>query len=81
VAGLAICIGPSPAMAEMVHRYGLGWVAPSFEPKEVAETLNRITMNQILSACSASRESAKKINAEKEMRKLVQIYEQLFNSQ
>jgi hypothetical protein len=79
-AGLAVCIGPSPAMAEMVHRYGLGWVALSFEPRQVAETLNRITMDQILSARLASRETAKKINAETEMRKLVQTFNRLLDS-
>lgn len=78
--GLAVCIGPSPVMAEMIHRYRLGWVAPSFEPREVAETLNRITMDQILSAHLASREAAKKINAETEMRKLVQTFNRLLDS-
>ena len=79
MAGLAVCIGPSPAMAEMVHRYKLGWVAPSFEPREVAETINRITIDQILSAWIAVREITKEVNAETEMKKLVQTFNQLFN--
>jgi len=28
-AGLGVCIGPSPAMAELVHQYGIGVVAPA----------------------------------------------------
>ena len=35
-AGLAICLGPSPAMSALVSEYRLGCIAPSFEPKEVA---------------------------------------------
>ncbi len=79
-AGIAVCIGPSPAMAEIVRQYGLGWVAPSFEPKDVTETLNQITYGQLLDRRLASRETAKKINAATEMKKLLNIYERLLYS-
>lgn len=78
--GLAVCIGPSPAMAEMIHRYRLGWVAPSFEPQEVAAMLNQITKDQLESRRLASRETARRMNAATEMRKLVKIFDQLFRS-
>ena len=32
VAGLAVCVGPSPSMAAYVHQYSMGVVAPSFAP-------------------------------------------------
>jgi glycosyltransferase involved in cell wall biosynthesis len=79
-AGLAVFIGPSPSMAEIVRQYGLGWVAPSFEPKDVTKTLNQITHDQLLDRRLISRETAKKFNAAAEMSKLLQIYAQLFNS-
>jgi glycosyltransferase involved in cell wall biosynthesis len=79
-AGLAVCIGPSQSMAEIVRQYGLGWVAPSFEPKDVTETLNQITYDQLLDRRLASRETAKKFNAATEMSKLLNIYDRLFYS-
>lgn len=79
-AGLAVCIGPSPSMAEIVRQYRLGWVAPSFEPKDVTETLNQITHDQLLDRRLASRETAKKFNAETEMSKLLHIYDRLLDS-
>lgn len=81
MAGLAVCIGPSPSMAEMVHRYGLGWVGPSFEPQDLADTLNRITNVQLVEKRLCSREASKQISAEKEMKKLNEIFDQRFDSQ
>lgn len=78
-AGLAICIGPSPSMAEFVRKYGIGCVAPSFEPKIVAETLNQLTMEDILKMKDASRKAAKYLNAETEMKKLVELYHNLLD--
>lgn len=76
-AGLAVLIGPSPAMVQFVQEYQAGWVAPSFEPKDVAETLNQITKDELVKRRLASREAAKKINAATEMRKLVQVFNRL----
>lgn len=81
VAGLAVCIGPSPSMAEVVRKYGLGCIAPSFDPHDVARTLNQLTLDQLFKMRQASREAAKEINAEKEMSKLVDLYDRLFNLQ
>jgi glycosyltransferase involved in cell wall biosynthesis len=78
VAGLAICIGPSPAMAEIVNQYGVGCVAPSFEPHDIARTLNALTLEDIQAMRRASREAAKVFNAEQEMGKVVRLYQNLF---
>jgi glycosyltransferase involved in cell wall biosynthesis len=78
IAGLAVCVGPSPSMVEMIKRYGFGCVAASFEPRQVADTLNRLTAKDLLRMRSASREAAKKINAQTEMKKLIDLYNQLF---
>jgi hypothetical protein len=79
MAGLAVCVGPSPSMVEMVRQYGFGCVAPSFDPHHVAKTLNRLTADELSRMRSASHEAAQKINAKREMKKLVDIYEQLFD--
>ncbi|MEM2929173.1 MAG: hypothetical protein QXS18_05210 [Thermoplasmata archaeon] len=73
-AGLAICIGPSPSMAEFVKKYGIGCVAPSFEPKIVAETLNQFKKEDIIKMKEASRKASKYLNAENEMKKLINLY-------
>lgn len=79
-AGLIICIGPSPSMAELLRKYGFGVVAPSFDPKEVAKTLNQLSLDQLSMMRLASQKAAKEINAEKEMSKLVDLYNRLLNS-
>jgi glycosyltransferase involved in cell wall biosynthesis len=76
-AGLAVLIGPSPTMAQLVQQYRLGWVAPSFEPKDLAETLNKMTKEDLVKRRLASREAAKKMNAAIELSKLVQVFDQL----
>ncbi len=77
-AGLALCIGPSPSMAEIVRQYGLGCIAPSFEPRRVAETLNRLTAEELLRMQLASQQAAKELNAKIEMNKLIDLYDRLF---
>jgi hypothetical protein len=76
-AGLAICIGPSPAMAEIVHQYGLGCVASTLNPAEVATMLNRLNVEQLLTMRQAARTAAQQLNAEHEMNKVVKLYHQL----
>lgn len=77
VAGLAICIGPSPEMAKLVNQYGCGCVTPSFEPQDVANTLNQLTIDNIKAMQQASREAAKHLNADVEMGKVVDLYARL----
>jgi hypothetical protein len=72
-AGLAICIGPSPEMAKLVNEYGLGVVAPSFNPVDVAKVLNRLTYDQIDAMKKASHIAALTYNARTETQKLVKL--------
>lgn len=79
VAGLAVCVGPSPAMAEIVRRYKLGCVTPTFEPEDVAGMLNQLTLERLLALRQAARAAAKEFNASQEMGKLVKLYGQLLS--
>lgn len=81
VAGLAVCVGPLPSMAEMVNRFGFGCVAPSFNPHEVSAMLNRLTEEQLSKMRLASRDLSKEICAEKEMSKLIELYNQVLDTQ
>lgn len=46
-ARLALAIGPSPEMARIVRRHDCGIVSPSFEPRAMAEALNRLTLAEV----------------------------------
>ncbi len=78
-AGLAICAGPSPAMAHIVEQHRCGVVAPSFEPAAIAATLNRTSIEEWRAMQRNAREAAKVLNADHELEKLVQLYAALFN--
>jgi len=76
-AGLPVCIGPSPSMAEIVETYGLGCVARSFGATDIAAVLNSLSAEQLVTMRRGARAAAGEINAEREMNKLVKIYESL----
>ncbi|MFN8490931.1 MAG: glycosyltransferase [Caldilineaceae bacterium] len=80
-AGLAVCIGPSPAMANLVKQYGFGCIAPSFAPEDIAATLNQVSTEQWLAMQQAARTTAQHLNAATEMAKLVQLYARLLEDQ
>jgi glycosyltransferase involved in cell wall biosynthesis len=75
--GLAVCIGPSPSMAEIVNKYGLGVECSSFNPEDMASMLNRITNDQWEVMKQAARNASAELNARVEMKKLINIYEKL----
>jgi hypothetical protein len=77
VAGMPVCIGPSPSMAEIVRSYDLGCIARSFEPADVAAALNGLTPERLAEMQQGARRAAREINAEREMGKLREIYDRL----
>jgi len=80
MAGLAVIIGPSPSMAEIVHQYNLGRVAPSFKPADVAKMLDRLSAEQIEEMRRAARSASKTLNADNEMQKVIDLYDRLFQN-
>jgi glycosyltransferase involved in cell wall biosynthesis len=80
MAGLAVAIGPSPAMAASVNRYELGVVADTFAPRALADRLNALTAADIDAMKHRSLAAARDLNAENEMRKLHDIYARLLAS-
>jgi glycosyltransferase involved in cell wall biosynthesis len=77
--GLAVCIGPSPAMVDVVQRHGVGVAAPSFAPSDIAATLNRLTWQEIREMKAAARRAAAVLNADVEMAKVVELYGRLLD--
>ncbi|MFP4324031.1 MAG: glycosyltransferase [Anaerolineales bacterium] len=78
-AGLVVCSGPSPAIAEIVEAYGVGVVAPSFDPQDIAQTLRALTPEDIMRYKSASRRAAQALNADREMQKMIDAVWRLSN--
>jgi glycosyltransferase involved in cell wall biosynthesis len=78
-AGLAVVIGPSPSMAEIVNEYHCGKVAASFLPEVLAAELDRTTAEQWDQMKRASRIAVQQLNADNEMQKLLEIYKALFS--
>ena len=77
MAGLAVAIGPSPAMAALVRRYDLGVVAEDFAPETLARQLNALSAHDIDAMKKRSLAAARELNAETEMAKLLAIYKRL----
>lgn len=76
-AGLAVCTGPTPAMADMVNEYGFGFVTPTFDAKDLAKSLNALTIAQLSTMQNAARNAAKLLNADHETGKFVRLFDEL----
>ena len=77
VAGLAVVIGSSPAMAQLVREYEFGVVASSFTAAAAAAALNSLTVDQLISMRAQACVAAQAINADTEMAKLITLFKQL----
>ncbi len=81
VAGLAVMIGPSPSMKVYVQQYGVGVVAPSFEPRDLASLFNAVTAEEWQAMQQDARSAASHLNAANEMQKVLDIYANLLDKQ
>jgi glycosyltransferase involved in cell wall biosynthesis len=78
-AGLAVCIGPSEAMAEIVRRYDCGVITHSFEPEDVADALMAVDLPRLrLMQAGSRRASADDLNAQHQMAKMLDVFEGSF---
>lgn len=73
VAGLAVCVGPSLSMAQFVQQHGVGFVTPSYDPRDVAASLNALRLEDIEAMRGASARAAQTYNANVEMQKVRDI--------
>lgn len=79
MAGLAIIVPPLPCMAEIIKKENIGEIAPSTDPRNVANTLNSLDVGTINKFKKNSLKLAKQMNAEIEMEKLHSIYKELMS--
>jgi len=72
-ARLAIAIGPTPEMAEIVNHFNLGIVAEDFSAAKLAEKLNSITSDQLKIFKQNSSTAALELNAEKNQKTILNL--------
>lgn len=76
-ARLAIAIGPTPEMANIVNTYKLGVVAEDFSPQALAKKLNSLTTSEILSFKMNADKSAKELSANNNKTILLNLVDKL----
>lgn len=72
-ARLAIAIGPTPEMKEIVESYNNGIVADDFTPKNLAQKLSRLTREELYQMKLRSNTAAQHLTAEQNKVKLIDI--------
>ena len=77
-ARLAIAIGPTPEMAEIVNEYDIGVVSEDFTPKKLAEKLREINPDLLKKFKSNTQSVAEELSAEKNKEQLNQLIKKLF---
>lgn len=76
-ARLAIAIGPTPEMANIVTRYGNGVVAEDFQAASLAQKLNAITQEELIRYKNKSSVAARELNAERNETIFMQVIDEL----
>jgi len=77
-ARLAIAVGPSPEMKQLVHKYDLGIVANDFSAKTMADILNRLTAADIMHYKEMAHRAARILSSESSMEILDQVISGLY---
>lgn len=76
-ARLAIAIGPSIEMKRLVEKYDCGVVSRDFDPRSLAEELNKLTVEEIMKYKGNSHKAAGELNAEVNKKRMMQILDEL----
>lgn len=76
---LALAVSPLPEMKRLVETYDLGVVADNYDPKGMAEKLNRLTPEKIMYYKKRSHDSAKDLSSESNRDKFLQIISDALN--
>ncbi|MBN2119182.1 MAG: glycosyltransferase [Anaerolineales bacterium] len=72
-ARLAVAIGPSVEMSRIVRKYDCGVISKDFEPRSLANELNRLTPEKIIKLKQNSHQAAKELNAEVNAKRIREI--------
>jgi hypothetical protein len=78
-ARLAIAIGPTPEMAEIVNQYDIGVVSEDFTAEKLAERLNAITAEKLSYFKQQSRKAAIELSADNNKKLLLTIVKKILD--
>jgi hypothetical protein len=79
-ARLAVAVGPSPEMASIVRKFGLGVVADGFSVEEMVATLERLTPDDVAGMQAAANRAAAELCWEQESLRLRTVFESALGS-
>lgn len=79
-ARLAVAIGPSIEMKKIVEKYDCGIVSKDFNPKSLAEKLNKLTAEKIIYYKNQPHKAASELNAENNSKKIRKIVSDLIGT-
>lgn len=74
-ARLAIAVGPTPEMAEIVNRYSIGVVSDDFSAKSLASKLGQLTNEDVIRYKGNTGAVARQLNAEENAKILMDVIE------
>lgn len=80
-ARLAIVVGPSPEMANLVKKYNLGIVAEDFTPKKIAEAIGKLNKDNIFEFKNNAHKVAKELSAEGNKIKYLELVRKVINEE
>jgi len=72
-ARLAVAIGPSPEMANIIRKYDCGVIAKDFKPETMAEELRTLSREKLIHLKQHSARAAQEVNSERNMTRLSDI--------
>jgi hypothetical protein len=76
-ARLAVAIGPSPEMARLVREHSLGVVAQTFEPRDLARALARVSAADLAACKAAADRAAATLNFDRAGARLLELVDRL----
>lgn len=76
-ARLGVIVGPTPAMAGLIERYGFGTIAPGFTAQDVAGVLDELSPAQVSEWKAQSDRSAEHLSAERQVQGWIDAIAQL----
>jgi hypothetical protein len=79
MAGLGVVVSPLPAMAQVIETYANGKMSTSQSAEDMASMLNALSVDEINNFKRNSLKLARVFNAEREMGKLLHIYQSLLS--
>jgi len=77
MAGLCLCIGPTPEMKQVVEKYNCGVVAKGFDARSIADSIKSLSKDTIMDHKKKSLDAAQVLNSRVEGQKMIDCYQDI----